>query len=42
MIEDGLMLNDDKTELMLIGTGQQFEKVNFNDIIVGDTVVEAK
>ena len=42
MIEDRLMLNDDKAELMLIGTRQQLQKVNLNDITVGDTVVEAK
>ena len=42
MIEDQLMLNDDKTELMLIGNRQQLQKVNLNDITVGDTVVEAK
>ena len=36
------MLNDDKTELMLIGTRQQLQKVNLNDITVGDTVVKAK
>ena len=31
------MLNDDKTELMLlIGTRQQLQKVNLNDITVGD------
>ena len=42
MIEDRLMLNDDKTELMLIGTRQQLQKVNLNDITAGDTVVEAK
>ena len=42
MIEDRLMLNDDKTELMLIGTSQQLQKVNLNDITVGDTVVEVK
>ena len=42
MIENRLMLNDDKTELMLIGTRQQLQKVNLNDITVGDTVVEAK
>ena len=38
MIEDRLMLNDDKTELMLIGTMQKLQKVNLNDI----TVLEAK
>ena len=42
MIEDRLMLNDDKTELMLTGTRQQLQKVNWNDITVGDTVIEAK
>ena len=36
------MFNDDKTELMLIGTRQQLKKVNLNDITVSDTVVEAK
>ena len=39
MIEDRLMLNDDKTELRLIGTRQPLQKVNLNDITVGDTVV---
>ena len=42
MIEDRLMLNDDKTELMLIGTRQQLQKVNLNNITVGDTIVEVK
>ena len=38
MIEDRLMLNDDKTELMLIGTRQQLKKViNLNSITVGNT-----
>ena len=37
MIEDRLMLNDDNTELMLIGTRQQLQKVNLNDITVGDS-----
>ena len=42
MCRDQLMLNDDKTELMLIGTRQQLDKVNMNCLTVGDTVVEAK
>ena len=42
MIEGRLMLNDDKTELVLTGTRQQLQKVNLKDITVGDTVVEAK
>ena len=37
MIEDQLRLNDDKTELMFIGTRQQLQKVNLNDITVGDS-----
>ena len=37
MIEDRLMLNDDKTELMLIGTRQQLQKVNVNDTTVRDS-----
>ena len=41
MIEDQLMLNDDKTELMLIGTRQQLQKY-LNDIIVSVTNVEVK
>ena len=31
-----LMLNDDKTEFMIIGTHQQLAKVNVNNIRVGD------
>ena len=42
MIEDRLMLNDDKTELMLIGTVLGNSYRNLNDITVGDTVVGAK
>ena len=42
MIEDRLILIDDKTELMLIGTRQQLQKVNLNDIAVDDTVLEAQ
>ena len=42
MIKDRLMLNDKKTEQMLIGTRQQLEKVDLNDITVGYSVVEAK
>ena len=41
VIEDRLILIDDKTELMLIGTRQQLQKVNLNGITVDDTVVEA-
>lgn len=35
MISDKLMLNDDKTEFVLIGTRQQLAKVNIDSISVG-------
>ena len=35
MISDNLMLNDDKTEFLIIGTRQQLDKVNINCIRVG-------
>ena len=37
MISDNLMLNDDKTEFLIIGTRQQLAKVNINCIRVGST-----
>ena len=37
MIEDRLTLNDDKTQLMLIGTRQHLQKVNLNDITLSDS-----
>ena len=39
MISDNLMLNDDKTECLIIGTRQQLAKVNINCIRVGSTDV---
>ena len=39
MISDNLMLNDDKTEFLIIGTRQQLAKVNINCIRVGSTDV---
>ena len=37
MIRDRLMINDDKTELILIGTRQQLGKINdVCNIFVGD------
>ena len=38
-ISDILMLNDDKTEFLIIGTRQQLAKVNINCIRVGSTDV---
>ena len=35
MIEDKLMINDDKTEFILIGTNQQLEKVKIEKLTVG-------
>ncbi|CAH3015731.1 unnamed protein product [Porites evermanni] len=42
MISDNLMLNDDKTEFLIIGTRQQLAKVNINCIRVGSTDVSAR
>ena len=39
MILDNLMLNDDKTEFLIISTRQQLAKVNINCIRVGSTDV---
>ena len=35
MISDNLMLNDDKTEFLILGTKQQLPKVNIDSIKVG-------
>ena len=42
MIGDRLMLNDDKTEFLLLGTKQQLAKVDTNSITVGESVVNTK
>ena len=39
MINDKLMLNDDKTELLVIGTSKQLSKVSVSSIRVGDVDV---
>ena len=39
MISDNLMLNDDKTEFLIIGTRQQLAKVDISYIRVGSTDV---
>ena len=39
MISDNLMLNDYKTEFLIIGTRQQLAKVNINCIKFGSTDV---
>ena len=42
MVRDRLKLNEDKTEVVLIGTRQQLAKVNVTSIVVGDETIEAK
>ena len=39
MISDKLKLNEDKTEVIFIGTRQQLNKVRANSIVIGDSVV---
>ena len=41
MIHDKLMLNDDKTEFLLIGTRQQLEKIQIDNLSIGDSAVPA-
>ena len=41
MVRDRLKLNEDKMEVVLIGTGQQLAKVNVTSIAVGDETIEA-
>ena len=36
MIQDRLMINDDKTEFLLVGTRQQLEKLDSCSITVGN------
>ena len=42
IIRDRLKLNEDKTEVLLIGTRQQLAKVNVTSIAAGDETIEAK
>ena len=42
MTNDKLLLNDDKTEFLMIGTKQQLAKVNINHILIGDCVIGPK
>lgn len=39
MLCDRLMVNDDKTEFLIIGTKQQLEKITINKVSVGNTIV---
>ena len=40
MLEDKLMLNDDKTEVLLIGTSKQLAKTSIESIKVGKVDVK--
>ena len=42
MIRDRLLLNNDKTEFLLLGTKHQLGKVDINSITVGESVVNTK
>ena len=42
MTNDKLLLNDDKTEFLMIGTKQQLAKVNIDHILIGDSVIRPK
>ena len=42
MTNDKLLLNDDKTEFLMIGTKQQLAKVNIDHILTGDCVIRPK
>ena len=39
MIQDRLMINDDKTEFLQVGTQQQLDKLNSSSITVGNNVI---
>ena len=42
MTNDKLLLNDDKTEFLMIGTKQQLAKVNVDHILIGNCVIRPK
>ena len=42
MTNDKLLLNDDKTEFLMISTKQQLAKVNIDHILIGDRVIRPK
>ena len=42
MTNDKLLLNDDKTEFLMIGTKKQLAKVNIDHILIGDCAVRPK
>ena len=42
MTNDKLLLNDDKTEFLMIGTKKQLAKVNIDHILIGDCAIRPK
>ena len=42
MTNDKLLLNDDKTEFLMIGTKKQLAKGNVDRILIGDCVIRPK
>ena len=40
MLQNKLMLSDNKTEMLIIGTSKQLSKLNVNGVVVGDSVVK--
>ena len=42
MTNDKLLLNDDKTEFLMISAKQQLAKVNIDHILIGDCVIRPK
>ena len=40
MLSDRLLINDSKTEFIIIGSKQQMSKININEIIVGESAFE--
>ena len=42
MTNDKLLLNDDKTEFLMIGIKQQLGKVNIDHMLIGDCVIRPK
>ena len=42
MTNDKLLLNNDKTEFLTIGTKQQLAKVNIDHILIEDCVIRPK
>ena len=42
MTNDKLLLNDDKTEFLMIGTKQQLAKVNIDHLIIGGSIIRPK